>query len=119
MPAEPLASYPDAPPATPTAYLSLTAASKAVPGGRPVNTSTIWRWCRKGMNGVRLRYLRVGRSILTTQQWMLEFFEALAAADPAPCRPRRPEVRMGKVRSDEQRERAVADAEETCKRLGL
>ncbi|MCK6458105.1 MAG: DUF1580 domain-containing protein [Phycisphaerae bacterium] len=66
--------------------VSLTEATKVLPrvnGKRPA-ISTLWRWCRKGLRGVRLEYVRMGRNIATSREALNRFFNALAAADPAP-----------------------------------
>ncbi len=45
--------------------MSLTEATKVLPkvnGKRPA-ISTLWRWCRRGLRGVHLEYVRVGRNI--------------------------------------------------------
>jgi len=63
--------------------LSLTEAAKALPkvsGKRPA-VSTLWRWARKGLRGVRLEYVRVGRGIATSREALNRFFNALADAD--------------------------------------
>ena len=63
--------------------LSLTEAAKQVPklNGRRVHASTIFRWCRRGLNDIRLEYVRVGRRIATSAEALNRFFNALAAAD--------------------------------------
>ena len=64
--------------------MSLTEATKVLPkvsGKRPA-ISTLWRWCRKGLRGVHLEYVRVGRNIATSRQAMGRFFVALAENDP-------------------------------------
>ena len=59
--------------------VTLTQAARLVPG-RP-NVSTLWRWCRRGLNGIRLEYVRFGRKIYTTSEALDRFAIALAAAD--------------------------------------
>ena len=64
--------------------ISLTEATKVMPqvnGKRPA-ISTLWRWCRKGVRGVYLEYVRVGRNIATSREAMGRFFVALAESDP-------------------------------------
>ena len=63
--------------------LTLTEATKVLPrvNGRKPAVSTLWRWCRKGLRGVRLEYLRIGRNIVTSPQALHRFFAALAEAD--------------------------------------
>jgi len=63
--------------------LSLTEATKVLPrvnGKRPA-VSTLWRWCRKGLRGVQLEYIRMGRNIATSREALNRFFTALADAD--------------------------------------
>ncbi len=69
--------------------LGLTAATKVLPrvNGRRPAISTLWRWCRKGLHGVRLEYVRVGRNIATSREALNRFFIALAAADEQPVQP--------------------------------
>ncbi len=47
---------------------------------RVVNKSpnAIWRWCKKGVSGVRLEHVVNGREIKTTEAWLMEFMAALA-----------------------------------------
>lgn len=61
------------------AKLTLTQAAKRSPG-RP-HASTVWRWCRAGLNGVRLEYVRFGRRIFTSAEALERFVEALAKTD--------------------------------------
>lgn len=63
--------------------LSLTEAAKSLPrlNGRRPAISTLWRWARKGVRGVRLDYIRVGRGIATSAEALQRFFNALAEAD--------------------------------------
>jgi hypothetical protein len=64
--------------------LSLTEAAKKIPS-RP-HSSTLWRWCRQGLHGVKLEYLRYGRRIYTTLEALDRFAQALAQADIPPSR---------------------------------
>lgn len=63
--------------------LSLTEAAKVLPkvNGRKPAVSTLWRWCRKGLRGVRLDYLRIGRNIVTSPQALHRFFAELVEVD--------------------------------------
>ena len=63
--------------------VSLTEATKILPkinGKRPA-ISTLWRWCRKGLRGTQLEYVRIGRNIATSREALNRFFTALAEAD--------------------------------------
>ena len=68
------------------APLSLSEAAKRVPkvNGRRVHASTIYRWCRRGLKGVRLEYVRIGRRMATSAEALKRFFSALAEADGDP-----------------------------------
>lgn len=59
--------------------LTLTEATKVLPrlNGRRPAISTLWRWCRKGLRGVRLEYIRIGRNIATSREALSRFFNAL------------------------------------------
>ncbi len=53
--------------------ISLTEATKRLlrVDGRKPHVCTIWRWCSKGLRGVFLEYVRVGRNIRTTHEALL------------------------------------------------
>jgi len=49
---------------------------------------SVWRWCRRGVksrcgNRIKLRHVRVGGKIFTTEAWLDEFFKATAESDAA------------------------------------
>jgi len=51
---------------------TLTGATKVMPrvnGKRPA-VSTLWRWCRKGLRGRYLDYVRVGRVSALARRWI-------------------------------------------------
>jgi len=59
----------------------VTAAAQFVPG-RP-NTSTVWRWCSRGVRGVKLQTFFVGGRRMTSKRFIAEFLERLNAGNPA------------------------------------
>ena len=63
--------------------LSLGEASRQFPpvNGRHPSPNTLWRWCRRGVHGVTLQYVRIGRRICTTPAACSRFANALAEAD--------------------------------------
>jgi len=63
--------------------LSLTEAAKCLPAvdGRRHTPAALYRWCRRGINGVRLEYVRVGGTLATSREALRRFFAALAEAD--------------------------------------
>lgn len=103
--------------------LSLTEATKVIP---PVNSkrlarSTLWRWCRKGLRGIHLDYVRVGRDIATSREAMSRFFVALAEADE-PLSDSQPSALVGvpKLRiSDRAQQKAIERAERRLAEAGV
>lgn len=94
-----------------TKYLTITEATKAVPG-RP-HVSTIWRWMKKGASSargrVKLTYYRVGGRIYTTPADIDAFVARLTEIDQAES----PEAETvaPEVRDDRRRERDIEAAE--------
>lgn len=62
-------------------YLSVTQAAKKFPG--TPHRNTIRRWMYDGCNGVKLRFIRFGGKVLTTEAWCEEFDQAVRQADSA------------------------------------
>ncbi len=60
-------------------------------GGKRLSKPTIYRWAMKGLHGgrVRLDYVKIGSSIITSRQALTRFIEAklIAEMDPANGRP--------------------------------
>jgi len=103
--------------------LTLTEATRVVPrvnGKRPV-PSTLWRWCRKGICGVYLEYLRLGRHIVTSTEALQRFFVALAQADGRITRPvfQKPDYLKQNVRTKTQHERSLMEAERILAEAGI
>lgn len=63
--------------------LSLAEAAASLPklDGRRPHVSSLWRWCRKGLRGVRLEYVRIGQRLCTSAEALDRFANALAEAD--------------------------------------
>jgi hypothetical protein len=59
--------------------LSLSAAADLLPNQPHV--STLWRWCLRGIKGVRLRTVFVGGRRYTTPAYLIEFVSRLSG----PC----------------------------------
>jgi len=101
--------------------LSLTEATKVLPrlNGKRPSISTLWRWCRKGLRGVRLEYIRLGRSIATSEEALNRFFEALAEADEVPVE-NRPAASARPQRANPSRRQASLDAaDKVLERAGI
>ncbi|GMV83918.1 MAG: hypothetical protein AMXMBFR7_51020 [Planctomycetota bacterium] len=101
--------------------LSLTDASKALPklDGKRAHVSTLWRWCRKGVRGVQLEYVRFGNRICTSREALDRFANRLAEADKLPREPRPYTRRLPGTRSAKEREVAIRQAEEDLRRHGI
>lgn len=101
--------------------LSLTEATKALPkvnGKRPA-IATLWRWCRKGLRGVQLEYVRMGRSIATSREALNRFFNALAASDPPPQQPKPADSASLLEPAPRSRQRMLDEADRILERAGI
>ncbi len=62
--------------------LSLNEAAKLRPlgrGNRPCNISTVFRWVKNGVKGVKLEALRLGGALYTSREAIQRFAERLTA----------------------------------------
>lgn len=98
--------------------LSLTDAARAVPpiDGRRPHVSTLWRWCRKGIRGIHLEYVRLGHRVCTTEESLARFAHRLADADSSP---RSGETKQPKKRTPHTRQREIAQAELDLSKAGI
>ena len=55
--------------------------------GKPVNVSTVHRWCTRGLRGVRLEYVQVGGTKCTSEARLSRFFSRLGGSQTAPDQP--------------------------------
>lgn len=103
--------------------ITLTQAAKCLPkvDGKKVSVCTLWRWCRKGLRGVFLQYVRVGRRVCTTKPALLRFFTAVADLDrQVPLGTRsQPRVLNRRPITSRQRQRALAEADDVLERAGI
>lgn len=101
-------------------WLSLAQAARALPklGGKRIHPSSLWRWCRRGVRGHRLAYLKLGGRIVVTLAGIQEFAEQLAALDDAPRHgPALSDT--SKTRTDKQRQRDVTKATAELEAAGI
>ena len=89
--------------------------------GRRPHTSTVWRWARRGIGGVRLECLRVGGRYVTSAEALERFAEQLARQRPQRRETRRrdPPHRHAAKRSDTQRRRDIDDATRELEQDGM
>jgi len=103
--------------------ITLTEAAKHLPkvDGKKVAVCTLWRWCRVGLRGVYLEYVRVGRKICTTREAMLRFFSDLAEIDERiePGHYAKPTHLQRTPITSRQRQRALAHADAILKEAGI
>jgi hypothetical protein len=70
----------------PSSIISLEQATNLLP--KPPSRSTLWRWCTRGVNGVKLVTFKVGQRRVTTVNHFLQFIgemsgiNSLGAPDP-------------------------------------
>lgn len=100
--------------------VSLSAACREMPAidGRRPCPSTLWRWCRIGIDGIRLEYARIGRRIVTSHAALARFATALAAADKPIGELKSPSP-IPLARNAVKRQRDIAAAEKTLTAGGI
>ena len=103
--------------------ITLGEAAKLLPrvNGKKPAVCTLWRWCRKGLRGQFLEYVRVGRRIGTTREALLRFFTDLAELDERiePDRYARPASLKREPITSRQRQRALAEADVILEEAGI
>lgn len=84
--------------------------------GKRLHQSTFFRWCGRGVRGVRLEVLWVGGRLCTSEAALKRFFAALSATDPR-CTsgdPAPPPSRTAAARADRHAKRELAKAGINC-----
>ena len=103
--------------------ITLTEAAKCLPkvNGKKPAVCTLWRWCRKGLRGIFLEYVRVGRKICTTREALLRFFTDLAEIDERiePDRYAKPTSLKRRPITSRERQRALAEADAILEEAGI
>jgi hypothetical protein len=99
--------------------LTFSEAAKRVPavGGRRVHANSIWRWARKGLNGVRLEVWRIGRRFVTSEAALHRFFGELGKAET--IRSYAKPARKSRPRTSAERARALYEAERKLEESGF
>ena len=88
--------------------------------GRRPDRSTIWRWIKLGIKGVRLEHSRLGNRILTSREAINRFTQRLAEVDSdadteAAPRP----IKRQRSRTPEQAQRAQQQANADLSAVGI
>lgn len=101
-------------------YFTLGEAAKRIQeidGKRP-HPSTLFRWYDRGIGGVRLECIRVGRKLAVTEEALDKFFREAGAAGPIRRQPRisKPAPRK---RTERQRQAGVDAAKASLRRNGI
>jgi len=94
-------------------YITLSEAAQRTPG-RP-SVGTIWRWARCGIrtragHTVRLRHVRVGGRVYTTDAWLQDFFNEVAEDDTTRWQHRNRLTRRERIRKHQEAETALEEA---------
>ncbi len=89
----------DAADASAVEYLSLSQATRELPG-RP-HVSTLHRWRLSGVRGVKLRTCLVGGRRFTTRDWLAEFIDATSQAGGGGLSPQTTRKRQAAVKRAE------------------
>ena len=102
-------------------FLTFSEAAALLPrrGGRKIHTSTLWRWARKGVQGVRLKTWRLGGRFFTTEKALMQFAEELAEVPPRTDRERISRQPIRRQRTERQRRLAIERAERELDEAGF
>ena len=100
--------------------LSMSEAAKACPAidGKRPHSGSIWRWTSKGVRGVQLEHVRVGRRVCTSREALDRFFNALVQTPP-PTLEQSPRSNKPKGRTESEREKAIAAARKRLASRGV
>lgn len=101
--------------------VTLSEATNLIPSlnGRRLHPSTLWRWCRRGLAGTRLEYIRVGRRICTSEEALGRFFNSLADRDIENLSLEVPPSSLDKEQTSRVRQAQIRDANRTLDSRGL
>ena len=97
--------------------LTFSEAAKVLPrlNGKRLHASTIWRWARKGLSGVKLETRRVGARFVTSAEALDRFAKRLAEIEL----PEHPKADTPRPRSSARRGKALARAESRLAAAGI
>lgn len=97
--------------------LSFAEAAKTIPtfNGKRCHTSTIWRWARRGCQGVKLEVRRLGGRFVTSREALDRFSKELGDIPVAD----RPKPNLPPKATTRQRARSVERANQTLKAAGI
>ena len=87
--------------------------------GKRIHTSTLWRWARKGIGGIRLETRRIGSRFVTSIEALDRFTKALAEADQATESHSSDKSVTPPSRTELQRELDIERAEATLAEAGI
>ncbi len=100
-----------------TGLLTLDEARELFPETARPTLQTLFRWCAEGCRGIKLKYLRAGKRMLTSKAAMNEFIEALGKKDEETLHSG---IRMNRApRRSARRERDIEHAKKTLVRAGI
>jgi Protein of unknown function (DUF1580) len=74
-------------------------------GGRRLHVATVHRWCTRGIRGVKLAFVQLGGTRVTTIEALLRFFNALTATEG----PQSDQVQERRLKEETETERTLID----------
>lgn len=79
--------------------------------GKRLHHTTVWRWAQKGLDGVRLETVKVGRAIFTSQRALDAFFRRSTLQVPESGNPGVPTPKSNPTRRRRAQQQASRDLE--------
>jgi Protein of unknown function (DUF1580) len=86
--------------------VTLAEAAKHLPAlrkGRRIHLSTLYRWTSRGVSGVRLESLKLGRTVVTSKEALQRFAEKLAQVSSQTTGPARPVIAEPRIEQELER----------------
>ena len=88
--------------------------------GRKMHVSTLWRWARKGVRGIHLEHIYLGRRLCTSEEALTRFVNALAETDATlGGSSSQDSPVLGTRTPQNHRARAIAEAEASLEQAGI
>ena len=101
--------------------LTLAEAAAKLPrrNGRKIHASSVWRWARKGVSGVRLEARRLGGCFFTSVEALDRFSAQLAELPPEAAARKRRTVTKKRRRTEAQRRRDIERSKRALENSGV
>lgn len=101
--------------------IGLAEATRLLPkiNGRHIAISSLWRWCTKGIGGVKLDYVCIGRRMATSKEALNRFCNARSTAQQQRQETSTAPIPQISAMSPKARQRALQEADRILAEAGI